>query len=74
MGNKKILVTGAYGLLGTILCKHLEVKGYNVYRHGRKKSRDEFFNLKSYVNLKNNLDRIKTNIIINLLALKTQYI
>ena len=69
MRNKKILVTGAYGLLGTILCKQLEVDGYNVYRHGRKKSRDEFFNLKSYVNLKNNLDRIKPNIIINLLAL-----
>ena len=37
MKNKKILVTGAYGLLGTIMSKALKKKGYIVFKHGKKK-------------------------------------
>ena len=33
---KRILVTGAYGFLGPILCASLEASGYAVFRQGRK--------------------------------------
>ena len=46
--KKKILLTGAYGFLGTILSEKLEKNHYKVFKHGKKKSRDENFNLKDY--------------------------
>ncbi len=67
--KKKILLTGAYGFLGTILSAKLEKNHYKVFKHGKKKSRDENFNLKDFTILKKNLDKIKPNLIINLLSL-----
>ena len=68
MLNNKILVTGAYGLLGTTLCKKLENKGYNVIKHGRKINRDENFKINNFKLLRKNLNRIQPNYIINLAA------
>lgn len=69
MIKKKVFVTGAYGLLGTILCKKLDTKGYKVFRHGKAQSRQENFNLDNYSAVKKRLDKIKPNFIINLVAL-----
>ena len=48
MNKTKIFITGAYGLLGTTLCKKLNSKKYKIYKHGKKKNRDEFFSLNNY--------------------------
>ena len=69
MKRKKVFVTGAYGLLGTILCKSLEIKKYKVFRHGTAKNRQKNFSLDKYDSLKKHLDRIKPDFIINLVAL-----
>ena len=69
MNNKKILVTGAYGLLGTIISKKLKNQGFNLFRHGKSKSRDESFSLINQKILFKNLRRINPSIIINLSAL-----
>ena len=69
MKKKKIFITGAYGLLGTTLSKKLKENGYRIIRHGTKESRDTSFNLENFSILKKKLDKIKPNLIINLLAL-----
>jgi dTDP-4-dehydrorhamnose reductase len=69
MIKKKVFVTGAYGLLGTILCKKLDTEGYKVFRHGKAQSRQENFSLDNYSAVKKRLDKIKPNFIINLVAL-----
>ena len=69
MKKKKIFITGAYGLLGTLLCKTIDKKKYKIYKHGKKKNREEHFDLGEYKSLNKNLKRINPSIIINLLAL-----
>ena len=69
MKKVKIFITGAYGLLGTSLCNTIDKKKYKIYRHGKKKNREEYFDLGEYKLLSKNLKRINPDIIINLLAL-----
>ena len=42
MKKIKIFITGAYGLLGTSLCNTIDKKKYKIYRHGKKKNREEY--------------------------------
>ena len=69
MKNKKVLITGAYGLLGAVLSKNLKDQGYNLFRHGKKINRAERFSLIDRKILFKNLRRINPSAIINLSAL-----
>ena len=67
--KKKIFISGAYGLLGTTLCRKLNEKNYKIFRHGTKRKRQYNFKLTNIKILKKKLSKIKPDIIINLLAL-----
>ena len=43
--KKKIFISGAYGLLGTTLCRKLNEKNYKIFRHGTKRKRQYNFKL-----------------------------
>lgn len=65
---KKILVVGAYGLLGSSLCEWLSKAGYSVFRQGRNPEAElqaDPTDTKAFVYL---LDQCQPNVIINLVA------
>ena len=66
---KKILVLGASGLLGGILCPYLERKEFQVFKHGNKSVEEYRANFTKLEEASNLLSLIKPNIIINLIGL-----
>lgn len=67
---KKILVTGAYGLLGTVLSKGLEVSNnYEVIRAGTKTNAQEMADLTKHEDVCRLLKKVSPHMVINLSAL-----
>lgn len=67
--KKTVLVTGATGLLGVPLCRHLRERGYHVVAHGRSKAADIIFDLSVASQTAEALASIRPNSIVNLVAL-----
>lgn len=65
---KRILVTGAYGFLGPILCASLESRGYVVLKQGRKPGAQLCCDPSRPGVLEKLLDRHKPDVLINLIA------
>lgn len=66
---KRILVTGAYGFLGPILCASLEAYGHKVFRQGRRAEAQ--ISCDPYVtgSIDLILDQCKPDVVINLIAM-----
>ena len=69
MKKTKIMLLGAYGMLGTSLSKFLIKKEYDIYRCGEKKRSAYDFDALDINKLKEIVDQIKPDFIINLIAL-----
>ena len=69
MNVTKVLVTGAYGLLGKTLCRILQEKKFIVIKQGRDPNSEISMDLTDLKILKSTLHNLKPNIIINLASL-----
>jgi dTDP-4-dehydrorhamnose reductase len=65
----KILITGATGLLGSSLVPYLKKNGYQVLTHARSRKADFIFDLSNSLESYRVLEKIKPNVIINLVSL-----
>lgn len=65
----KILVTGAFGLLGCSLVPYLKASGYEVFRQSRSERGDVVVDLTDCNSVNMILDKIRPDVIINLAAL-----
>ena len=66
---QKILITGASGLLGSLLVPHLKKCGYNIFTHALTTQADVMFNLSDKVKAFQALDQMRPDVIINLVSL-----
>ena len=66
---KRVLVTGAQGLLGSTLVPHLQACGHEVFRHGRKGDIDVGADLIDVGQVNAALDQVAPEVVINLAAL-----
>lgn len=64
-----ILITGATGLLGSGLLPHLKKCGHNVLTHGYSKQANFMFDLSNEIDSFKILEKVKPNVIINLVGL-----
>ena len=66
----KILVLGAEGMLGHVVKKYFEKKGYDVQATCRDKSSENYFDLTDNIkNIDNIVERIKPDVVINCIGL-----
>ena len=65
---KKILVMGAYGLLGNSLCPLLDMSGFNIFRQGRNASAQIQCNPVNTHEVLNAIEKCDPDIVINLIA------
>lgn len=65
---KRILVTGAYGFLGPILCANLENSGHTVFRQGRKPEAQIHRDPSVPFVLDDVIDQCEPDVLINLIA------
>lgn len=65
----RILVTGAYGLLGTVLCKYLNSKGHKIFKQGRGENAEWRSDLSKSDDAYNLLKQTEPDVIINLIAM-----
>ena len=54
--GKKVLVLGAYGLLGSSLCPFLRDAGFQILMQGRNKNSEITFDLNNLQDLQKNLE------------------
>jgi len=66
--GKKVLVLGAYGLLGSSLCPFLRDAGFQILMQGRNKNSEITFDLNNLQDLQKNLEYLSPDTIINLIA------
>jgi dTDP-4-dehydrorhamnose reductase len=69
MADSSVLVTGATGLLGSVLAPHLEQSGHTVIRHGLTGKSDVRADLRDATETSRILDQIRPEVIVNLVAL-----
>jgi len=67
--DNKVLIIGAYGLLGTALSSFLSKNGFNVLRSGRKEFSEINLDALDINSLENNINNLKPDYIINLAAI-----
>ena len=66
----KILVLGVEGMLGHVVKKYFEKKGYEVYATSREKSSENYFDLTDNIkNIDKIVERIKPDVVINCIGL-----
>jgi len=66
---ENILITGATGLLGSSLVQQLKKSGYHVVTHARTSQADFMFDLSDRIKSYEILEKIRPNVIINLVSL-----
>ncbi len=65
---EKILILGAYGLLGTYISKGLKEKGFDIYQQGRLPNSEYKCNPTDFLELSDLVFNLKPQIVINLIA------
>ena len=66
----KVLVLGSEGMLGHVVKRHFENKGYEVYATSRNKESKNYFDLTDNIkNIDEIVDRIKPQVVINCIGL-----
>ena len=68
MENKKFLILGSDGFLGSYLINYLNLKKIKIFKHSRKKNKKYNFSLTDSKILSKNLDKLKPDVIVNLAA------
>lgn len=64
----KVLILGAYGLLGETLSRYLAERGYSLFRHGRRKESEYSYDLINYSDVIELFLETKPDYVINLSA------